>query len=227
MKLTVAPLTPDRWPDLEAVFNAKGCSVARGCWCMAYRLSGSRGPLPPGMTRAQANRAALKALVDAGNPPGLIGYRGKVPVGWVSIGPREEYAKLKRSPVMKAVDEQPVWSVVCFVVPTEYRGQGVARALLKGAVAYAKEQGARWSRPTPSTNLLVPTTTPCGSGRSPCTTKPASRKWRVASRSGLSSASSLSESPMSQAPNNALHRTPEPRVARGFPRSLRTDEREL
>lgn len=76
MKLTVAPLTPDRWPDLEAVFHAKGCSVARGCWCMAYRLSGSREPLPPGTTRAQANRAALKALVDAGNPPGLIANLG-------------------------------------------------------------------------------------------------------------------------------------------------------
>ena len=50
--------------------------------------------------------------------------------------------KLKRSPVMKPVDEQPVWSIVCFVVPSEYRGQGVAQALLKGAVAYAKKQGA-------------------------------------------------------------------------------------
>src|SRR4030095_12854428 len=143
MKLTVAPLTPDRWSDLEAIFNAKGCSVARGCWCMAYRRSGSSEQLPVGMTRAQANRAALKALVDGGNPPGLLGYRGKVPVGWVSIGPREEYARLKRSPVMKAVDTQAVWSVICFVVPAEYRGQGVAQALLKGAVAYAKQQGAK------------------------------------------------------------------------------------
>lgn len=141
MKLTIDPLTPDRWADLEAVFNAKGCSVARGCWCMAYRLSGSREP-PRGMTRSQAYRADLKALVDAGNPPGLIGYRGKVPVGWVSLGPREEYAKLERSPVMKPVDEQPVWSIICFVVPAEYRGQGVARALLKGAIAYARKQGA-------------------------------------------------------------------------------------
>src|SRR5207244_9932324 len=109
---------------------------ARGCWCMAYRLSGSREPLPPGMTRAQTNRAGLKALVDAGKPPGLIGYRGKVPVGWVSIGPREDYARLKRSPVMKAVDEQPVWSVICFVVPAEYRAQGAARPLHPGAVLY-------------------------------------------------------------------------------------------
>jgi GNAT superfamily N-acetyltransferase len=80
--------------------------------------------------------------VDAGTPPGLIAYRGKTPVGWVSIGPREDYARLQRSPVMKPVDEQPVWSVVCFVVPAEYRGQGVARALLKGAVAYARQHGA-------------------------------------------------------------------------------------
>lgn len=142
MKLSVAPLTPDRWPDLEAIFNARGCSVARGCWCMAYRLSGSRGPLPAGTTRAQANRAGLKALVDAGPPPGLIGYRGQVPVGWVSIGPRAAYAKLQRSPVMKPVDGQPVWSVICFVVPSEYRGQGVAQALLEAAVAYARKQGA-------------------------------------------------------------------------------------
>ena len=43
---------------------------------------------------------------------------------------------------MKAVDDQPVWSVICFVVPAEYRGQGVARALLQGAVLYARKQGA-------------------------------------------------------------------------------------
>jgi len=142
MRLTVAPLTPERWPDLEAIFGAKGCSVARSCWCMHYRLSGTRKPLPPGVTPAQTKRAALKALVDAGNPPGLIGYRGKVPVGWVSIGPREDYARLKRSNVMKPVDELPVWSVICFVVPAEHRGQGVAQALLKGAVAYARKHGA-------------------------------------------------------------------------------------
>lgn len=42
---------------------------------------------------------------------------------------------------MKAVDDQPAWSVICFVVPSEYRGQGIARALLDGAIAYAKKQG--------------------------------------------------------------------------------------
>lgn len=142
MKLTILPLTPERWPHLETLFNARGCSVARGCWCMYYRRSGSLGSLPRGTTRAQANRNALKGLVEAGRPPGLIGYRGGIPVGWVSLGPRDEFAKLKRSSVMKAVDSKPVWSIICFVVPSAYRGQGVAEALLGGAVAYARRHGA-------------------------------------------------------------------------------------
>ncbi len=140
-KLVVRPLTKARWPDLEAVFNAEGCSIARGCWCMYYRRSGEGKPLSGKMSRAQSNRAELLGLVEAGATPGLIGYRGRTPVGWVSLGPREDYAKLKRSPVMKAVDDQSVWSVICFVVPAQYRGEGVARELLSGAISYARKRG--------------------------------------------------------------------------------------
>jgi ribosomal protein S18 acetylase RimI-like enzyme len=71
-----------------------------------------------------------------------IRRRAGVPVGWVSLGPREEYAKLARSPVMRPVDDIPVWSIICFVVPSEFRGQGIARALLDGAIAYARRKGA-------------------------------------------------------------------------------------
>ena len=143
VKIVCRPLTEDRWPDLEALFNARGCSVARGCWCMYYRRSGAAPPLPKGKTRAQVNRAALKSLARTGPPPGLIGYRGTVPVGWISLGPREDYARLERSSVMKAVDSEPVWSIVCFVVPSEFRGQGVARALLDAAVVYARKRNVR------------------------------------------------------------------------------------
>lgn len=143
MKLDIKPLTPERWPDVEAIFNARGCSLARGCWCIYYRRSGAAPPLEAGTTRAQANRAELRRLARSDEPPGLIGYRGGVPVGWISLGPREDFDKLRNSPVMKPVDDKPVWSIVCFVVPAEHRGQGVASALLKGAIAYARRRGAR------------------------------------------------------------------------------------
>jgi ribosomal protein S18 acetylase RimI-like enzyme len=141
MKLDIHPLTPDRWPDLEAIFEARGCSVARGCWWMYYRRSGDAGAAPAGVTKAQANKAAFKAIVDAGRMTGVIGYRDGVPVGWLSFGPREDFDKLRRSPVMKAVDDLPVWSVICFVVPAEHRSTGVATALLDGAIAFARERG--------------------------------------------------------------------------------------
>jgi len=139
--LVVHPLTPSRWHDLETIFNARGCAVARGCWCMYYRRSGAQ-PAPEGGSRREDSRAALRRLASADPPPGLIGYRGKTPVGWISLGPRADFAKLARSPVMKPVDAAPVWSIVCFVVPAEHRGQGVARALLDGAIAWAASRGA-------------------------------------------------------------------------------------
>jgi ribosomal protein S18 acetylase RimI-like enzyme len=142
MDIIVRPLTPERWNDLETIFNARGCSVARQCWCMYYRRSGVSSPTA-GATRAQHNRAALKALAKRDPPPGLIGYRGRTPIGWVSLGPREDYRRLERSPVMKPVDDQPLWSIVCFVVPAEWRHQGVAAALLRGAIAYAKKRGVK------------------------------------------------------------------------------------
>jgi GNAT superfamily N-acetyltransferase len=143
MKLVVHPLTEDRWSDLEAIFNARGCSVARGCWCMYYRVSGKGAYTRPSETQRSLSKEALRARIAQDPPPGLLGYQGGTPVGWVSLGPREDYAKLAKSPVMKPIDDQPVWSVICFVVPSEYRKQGVARELLAGAVRYAKKRGVR------------------------------------------------------------------------------------
>jgi len=142
-RFDVAPLSPARWADFEAVFRSRGCSVARGCWCMYYRRSGEPAARPKGVTRAEANRREMKALVDGGEATGLIGYLEGAPVGWISLGPRERYAKLERSPVMKPVDAKPVWSVICFVVPAAHRRQGVARALLDGAIGYARKRRVR------------------------------------------------------------------------------------
>lgn len=137
------PLTTDRWTDLEALFNQKGCSFARGCWCMFYREVGKPAP-PAGVSLADFRKAQLRDLAAGDTPPGLIGYgtTGQ-PVGWVALGPRQCFAKLKRSPVMKAIDDQPVWSVVCFVVPSVHRGQGIAGALLRHAICHARDHGAQ------------------------------------------------------------------------------------
>lgn len=140
--LDIKPLTPACWKDLETLFGGPGGAQVRGCWCMCYRRSGEFVP-PPGKTHAQGNKAALKSLVDKGVVPGLIGYRDGEPVAWLSLGPREDYAKLARSPVMKPVDDAPVWSVICFYTAQHVRGEGLSAAMLAGGAAYARAHGAR------------------------------------------------------------------------------------
>jgi GNAT superfamily N-acetyltransferase len=139
--IVVEPLTRERFGDLEALFAQRGCAVARGCWCMYYREGGPTS-FDHGRAAVQSRKRALKRLCAAGPPPGLVAYRGGAPVGWVTLGPREDFRRLARSRVMKPLDERPAWSIVCFVVPSAHRRQGVTDALLAAAVDYARAHGA-------------------------------------------------------------------------------------
>ena len=137
-QLDVKPLSKQTWPDLVDLWSRPGASMGRGCWCMYYRKRGT------GVSKdeAEKNRRGLRSLVNKGTVPGLIGYLEGRAVGWVSLAPREEYERLERSPVMKAVDDKPVWSIVCFFVDSKARGQGVAPALLDAAIEHARANGA-------------------------------------------------------------------------------------
>ena len=126
-------MTKQRWNDLVELFDRP---IVRTCFCTWFRKAGDTG------TGTQ-NRRAMKKLGDQGGVPGLIGYQDGVPVAWVSLGPREDYGRLQRSPIMKPVDDRPVWSVVCFFVAKEARGRGWAKRMLDAAMAYARSQGAR------------------------------------------------------------------------------------
>jgi GNAT superfamily N-acetyltransferase len=48
---------------------------------------------------------------------------------------------LVRSCTIPKVDELQVWSIVCFKIRTGYRRMGVAKALLKGAIDFARTTG--------------------------------------------------------------------------------------
>jgi GNAT superfamily N-acetyltransferase len=139
MEFEARPLTPQTWADLEELFGLPGGAIVRGCWCMHYRLTGSP---PPGAT-GQTTKQQMFQLVQGGAVPGLVGYVDGHAAGWISLGPREEYLRLRRSPVMKPVDDKPVWSVVCTYVAKRFSGQGVQHRLLAAAVDYARDRGVR------------------------------------------------------------------------------------
>jgi len=129
------PLTPERWGDFEELFGERG--ACGGCWCMWWRLTRKEFMNQKG----EVNRRAMKALVESGRIPGILAYDSGHAVGWCSVAPRKDFPALGRSRILKPVDEQPVWSVVCFFVRKDYRRRGVSAALLRAAVDYVRERG--------------------------------------------------------------------------------------
>ncbi len=136
-QVEVLPATAERWPDLEALFGKNGACA--GCWCMWWRLSRSEYKRGQG----EGNKAALKEMTLGNRVPGLLAYVGGRPAGWCSIGPREQFAALEGSRILTRVDDQPVWSIVCFFVPRLFRRRGLLAELVRGAVRYAQQQGAQ------------------------------------------------------------------------------------
>ena len=130
------PLTNDRWEDFETLFGKNG--ALGGCWCMWWRISRAEFDRQKG----EGNRKAMKAIVAAGDVPGILVYENSIAVGWCSVAPREQFASLNRSPVLKRIDDRPVWSIVCFFVGREHRGKGIMRRLIQAAVDYSASKGA-------------------------------------------------------------------------------------
>ncbi|MGH2632721.1 MAG: GNAT family N-acetyltransferase, partial [Tepidiformaceae bacterium] len=71
-------------------------------------------------------------------------YVGDEPAGWVSVAPRERFPRVRRSPRVRPEpgDNAPAWSIVCFVIAREHRGEGLMRRLIEAACDYAGDHGA-------------------------------------------------------------------------------------
>jgi GNAT superfamily N-acetyltransferase len=138
--LEVHPLTAARMKDLAALFGQGG--DPKWCWCSFFRLRNVDFQNATAATNRKVLESALRTTAADHRAPGLVAYREGEPIGWVSLGPRDDYERLQRSKVLAPIDDKPVWSIVCFVVSKKARGQGVARALLDAAVDYAREHGA-------------------------------------------------------------------------------------
>jgi GNAT superfamily N-acetyltransferase len=134
--LRFAPLTPERWPDLETLFGANG--ACGGCWCMWWRQSHGEFKARKGAT----NKRLFRKLVESGSEPGILAYAGQEAVGWCAVAPRAEYRRLETSRNLKPVDDAPAWATPCFFVARQYRRQGLTVRLLHAAIERARRAGA-------------------------------------------------------------------------------------
>ncbi len=134
--LVVHPLSAARWPDVERLFGPNG--ACGGCWCMYWRV----GTAEFRDLKGEGAKRRFRALVQSGRARGVLAYAGDEPVGWAQIDRRRDLPRLDRAPSLQCDDADDVWSLPCFFVKVGWRGQGVATALLAGALRALPKQAA-------------------------------------------------------------------------------------
>lgn len=148
-ELTIVPANEASWEDLQAVFGTRG-DPSR-CWCQRFRMA-------PGESWRSVGAAELahrfRTQAECGNrgsetTNGIVAYLDGEPVGWCAVAPRSDHARLLRNNRVpwegRAEDkaDESVWAVTCFVVRAGFRKRGIAYALARAAVGFARERGAR------------------------------------------------------------------------------------
>jgi GNAT superfamily N-acetyltransferase len=134
--MEIRPLDGETWPALAELFAAGG--DPKWCWCQWWRKRNANWT----NTTAADNRADLERLAAADPAPGLVALRDGRAIGWVGLGPREDFDRLAHARTIPQLPGEAVWTVNCFVVARDARRSGVARALLRAAVSYVREHGA-------------------------------------------------------------------------------------
>ena len=131
--LVFRPVEQGNWGDFERLFNGPG--GPKFCWCMVWRATAEEGRGTSGAVR----HGQMHDRIDSGVPVGLLAYEARMPVGWVSIAPRDSYRRLG-GPAAEA--GEVIWSLACMFVPRKRRGQGMAHRLIAAAVEHARTRGA-------------------------------------------------------------------------------------
>lgn len=134
--LKIYSLDCERWNDFELLFGPRG--ACGGCWCMSWRLKKSEFEIGKG----EDNKYSMRNIVYNGRPAGVLAYVDGKPAGWCAAAPREVYKRLESSRVLKRIDDEPVWSITCFFIAKDFRRKGISTELIKGAVEYARLNGA-------------------------------------------------------------------------------------
>ncbi len=148
-EVRVVPANEASWEDIQAVFGTRGSAAS--CQCQRYKLErGEAFSKFPAAERARRLREQTHpATPGADTTTGLVAYLDEDPVGWCAVQPRTAYPALLRvyrtpwEGRSEDKDDDSIWAVTCVFVRAGFRKRGIAYALAQGAVAYARDHGAR------------------------------------------------------------------------------------
>ena len=148
MEISVRKLTPELLDDWLAYFdkdafsdNGEWC----GCYCMCYhwnRELQKKRAWDCGGDCAEFNREQAIGFIKSGRMRGYLAYADGKVVGWCNSDDKKSYDNVNFNFAEEVPDNgEKIKSITCFSVSPEYRGRGVATALLEYVCKDAKADG--------------------------------------------------------------------------------------
>ncbi|MRG91811.1 GNAT family N-acetyltransferase [Polyangium spumosum] len=147
-RFVTAVAGPEHAAGLRALFSAASST----CFCRFWHFDGTNNDWLDRCANApEENAAAFFGGLDSGKDEakGIVALSEQTLVGWLKVSPaavmRKAYERrfYKQLPAFQG-DREGVFLLGCALVHPGFRKQGVAKALVAGAVAYAKDSfGAR------------------------------------------------------------------------------------
>lgn len=159
--LSIVPANRATSADLGAIFGTRG--AASRCQCQRYKLRPREafGNFPVEERILRQRQQAQCGHPGATTTSGLVAYLEADPVGWCAVQPRLAYEGLLRNQRVpwggraeNKLDDS-VWAITCLLTRAGVRRRGIARALVRAAVDFARERGARAIEAYPITTQKV------------------------------------------------------------------------
>ena len=149
MNITIKPLTPGIAADYFDFFENRAFNddSPYRCYCQVFQMSKEQYQAAYDNPEARQNpgpasRKAAEQQIADGVLRGYLAYIDGKSIGWCNANDRANYpAEPYQNVPFYAPAEAREKAVICFEIAPEYRGKGVATALLQQVIADAEAEG--------------------------------------------------------------------------------------
>ncbi len=142
-ELVVKELTPSLRDDFLLFFDSVAFADNpdwSDCYCSAYHFA-NKG-------KAES-RSEASNLIEEDRMHGFLAYDGGKPVGWCNAASRSSYPGVQWLMGPGPEKAEQVGSIVCFVIASSHRKQGVASHLLNAACKNFSQKGLEFAEAYP------------------------------------------------------------------------------
>ena len=148
INITIKPLTPELTEDYFDFFENRAFTddSPYRCYCQVYQMSKADYKEAydslSGSDAGRVSREVAEQQIKSGILCGYLAYADGMAIGWCNANDRANYpAEPWYDVPFYAPADNKEKGVICFEIAPEYRGKGVAAALLNQVIAEAKDEG--------------------------------------------------------------------------------------